>query len=63
MKEKFLTIFFTFLVFFAIMIPQFLISKYIFCLKFNESLMWGVTFIAFYFTTQHILPKILKKNI
>ena len=55
--KLFLTIFFTFLIFILIMIPQLLISKYILNIYFHEGLLYGVVFIAFYITTYFILPK------
>lgn len=63
MKYKFLLIFYSILIFLLIMIPQVLISKYIFNLYFNEYLMYGVLYISFDFTSKFILPKKKKKDI
>jgi hypothetical protein len=62
-KYRFLLTFYSAFIFFLIMIPQILISKHIFNLKFNEYLMWGVLFISCDFTARFILPKKKKKDI
>ncbi len=62
-KYKSLLIFYSAFIFFLIMIPQTLISKYIFNLQFNEYLMWGVLYISYDFTSKFILPKKNKKDI
>ena len=59
--KTFVTVFFSFLVFFLIMIPQVLISKYVLGIYFNEGLVYGVMFISFYISSMIIIPKYFKQ--
>jgi len=59
--KTFVTVFFSFLIFFLIMIPQILINKYVLGIYFNEGLVYGVMFIAFYISSMIIIPKYFKQ--
>ena len=59
--KTFVTVFFSFLIFFLIMIPQVLISKYVLGIYFNEGLVYGVMFISFYISSMIIIPKYFKQ--
>ena len=59
--KTFVTVSFSFLVFFLIMIPQVLISKYVLGIYFNEGLVYGVMFISFYISSMIIIPKYFKQ--
>ena len=59
--KTFVIVFFSFLIFFLIMIPQVLISKYVLGIYFNEGLVYGVMFISFYISSMIIIPKYFKQ--
>ena len=62
MNKNLTILFWATFVFLIIMIPQTLISKYIFHTKFNEVLTYGVAFISFYVSHEIITPKFYKNK-